>query len=127
MKQNLREFLENIGLADRDMPEFNSEDIKNAFISKEPLVALKNVFPRDFLPKVIRWIEKKLSNVSVESGSENMVGGELRAKLNKYLERDQGQKIYNENAETLVRELLRSYDEWNNQEIKPMDLPQFKI
>ena len=113
------------GLADTDIPQFNQADIIDAIMSKKPKVALKNVFPPKIYPKVIRWLEKKLSDIKPPEGSEEEVGGEFAGKLDKFLEKNTIN--YESNAEALVRELLAAYEEWERQKNKPQDFPDVKI
>jgi hypothetical protein len=119
----IEQILEQMPLSDRDIPQYNESDIIDAITSDNPEVNLKKVFPRDFLPKVMRWLEDKLKDVKVGKDAKNIVGGELRVKLDKYLEAEEGEDTYEDNAEMLVRELLNSIDKWNEYETKPKDLP----
>lgn len=110
-------------LADKDMPSFNDKDILIAITSEDPYVALKDVFERDFFPKVIRWINKKIKNVKVNEEDKNKIGGEFASKLKKYLELDKGRVIFEKNALILVRELISAIEKWYSYENKPYDLP----
>lgn len=118
LSQILEQELEN-----KEFMQYNEEEIEDAISSDNPYSELKKVFPRDFLPKVMRWIEKKIKNVEVTDKSKNLEGGEFRAKLDKYLDKDKGDEAYNNMVEMLVRELLHSIEKWNEYETKPKDLP----
>lgn len=122
----LNDILEQVyALADTELPQFNQTEILEAIISDKPLVALKNVFPRDFYPKVVRWLERKLKDIEVSKEAENEVGGTFKAKLDKYLEKET--VYYESNAEALVRELISSYEEWDEKVVKPKELPDVKL
>lgn len=110
-------------LENKEFMQYNEEEIEDAISSDNPYSELKKVFPRDFLPKVMRWIEKKIKNVEITDKSKNLEGGEFRAKLDKYLDKDKGDEAYNNMVEMLVRELLHSIEKWNEYETKPKDLP----
>lgn len=118
------QIFEQMPLSDRDRPQYNKSDIIDAITSDNPEVNLKKVFPKDFLPKVMRWLKDKLDDVKIDQKkAERMKGGELRAKLDKYLQANKGDDNYEDNAEMLVRELLNSIDKWSEYETKPKDLP----
>lgn len=126
-KMTLRQILEQEGLADRAAPQFNESEIIEAFMSEEPYVNLKRVFDRDFFPKVIRWVERKIKEVEAPENAEKMKGGEFGARLGKYLDKDKGEWQFESNAEMMARELLNSIDKWNDYEIKPKDLPDVSL
>jgi hypothetical protein len=111
------------GLENKDLMKYNEEDIQDAITSDNPYSQLKKVFPRDFLPKVYRWLKEKLKNVKLNKEEINIEGGEFRAKLDKYLQKDKGEDAHEDMAEMLVRELMRSIEKWNDYETKPKDLP----
>lgn len=112
-------------LADTEIPQFNQTEIVEAIVANKPLVALKNVFPRDFYPKVVRWLERKLKDVEAPEDSENELGGTFKGKLDKYLEKDTIH--YESNAQALVRELIKAYEEWDEKVVKPKDLPDVRL
>jgi hypothetical protein len=111
------------GLENKDLMKYNEEDIQDAITSDNPYSQLKKVFPRDFLPKVYRWLKEKLKNVKLNKEEINIEGGEFRAKLDKYLQKDKGEDTHEDMVEMLVRELMRSIEKWNDYETKPKDLP----
>lgn len=122
----LNDILEQVsGLEDMEIPSLNKSEIIEAVTAEKPMVALKMVFPRDFFPKIVRWLERKLSDIEVPKEAENEVGGVFKAKLDKYLEKDT--VTYKSNAETLVRELLASYEKWDEKVVKPKDLPDVML
>jgi hypothetical protein len=112
-------------LEDKEHIAFAEEDIESAIMADDPYNELKKVFPRELLPKVYRWLERKLKKVKVPEEAENLEGGEFGAKLDKYLEKDSND--YEENVELLVRELLASYDKWEEYKTKPRDFPDVRL
>jgi len=126
----LNEFLKKLNEDDIEIPRFdttkyNEEDIIDAFISEKPEVKLNDVFGEDFWPKVKRWLDIEFKDVKINDEEKNIVGGELRAKLDKYLEHESAE--YEDNAKNLTRELMNSYKKWSEKEIKDKDLPHEKI
>lgn len=112
-------------LADTEIPQFNQTEILEAITSKKPLVGLKNVFPTTLYPKVVRWLKRKVKDIEVPKEAENEVGGTFKAQLDKYLEKDTIN--YESNAEALVRELIASYEEWQEKVVKPKELPDVSL
>lgn len=112
-------------LADTEIPQFNQTEIGEAIMAKKPFVELKNVLPRNIYPKVVRWLKEKLKDIKAPKGSENEIGGELKGKLDKFLEKDTIH--YESNVRALVRELMRAYEEWEEKLTKPEDLPDVEI
>lgn len=130
IKMKLNEFLKNLNEDDIDMPrfettQFNDGDIIDALMSQKPDVKLKVVFGEDFWPKVERWLKVELKNIKVSDEEDDVVGGELRAKLDKYLESET--PGYEENAKALTRAIMNSYKEWSKKEMKDKDLPHNKV
>lgn len=112
-----------LDLADRTDPEYSEKEIIDALQSEEPYLELKGIFDRSFFPKVERWIDKRLAKVKVDPEAKKLKGGELRAKLDKELDKDKGDREYDINTEIFARELLDSIDKWNQYENKPENLP----
>lgn len=128
----LNEFLKSLNeledidsLEKSDIVKYNDEDIIDALMSEKPDVELKDVFGEDFWPKVERWLNIELKNTKVNDEESKIIGGSLRAKLDKYLDREEPE--YENNAKTLARYLINSYQEWAEKEIKDKDLPHKKI
>jgi len=101
--------------------EYREEDIRDAILNEKPYIKLKEIFKPDFWPKIERWLNNELKNIKVDEEEINRPGGELKAKLEKYLEADTDR--YDDNVETLGREIINVYNKWNQKEIKDMDLP----
>lgn len=112
-----------LSLADREDPQYSEEAIIDALQSEEPYLDLKGIFDRSFFPKIERWLDKRLAKVEVDPEAKKFKGGILRAKLDKELEKEKGDREYDISTEILARELLSSIDEWNKYENKPKDLP----
>jgi hypothetical protein len=126
----LNEFIKSLKEDDIDMPRFETtqysdEDIIEALLSEKPENELKSVFGEDFWPKIKRWLDVELKDVKVSDEEKEIIGGELKAKLDKYLEREEPE--YEENAKDLARTILNSYKKWSEKEIKDKDLPHEKI
>jgi len=118
LRQVLEQELEN-----KELMRYNEEEIEGAIASDNPYSELKKVFPRDFFPKIIRWIEQKIKDIEIKEKDKNVEGGEFKAKLDKYLDEPKGQKTYENMIKLLVRELMRSIEKWEEYETKPKDLP----
>mgnify|MGYP001111089841 CR=1 FL=1 len=97
---------------------YAEQEILDALISNNPYIELKEIFPRDFFPKVVRWLAKKL-----KMKESNRFSYDLKKELEIYLEKARGEDIFNDNAKILTRELLNSIKKWNNYVNKPLDLP----
>jgi hypothetical protein len=104
------------------IPEYTDSQIQDAFVSKEPVQALRSAF-KDMWPKVSKWLRIRLRDVKVDKAvADNEIGGLLKAKLDTFL--DSETEYFEDNALTLTRELLACIASWQNKKVKPKDIPQ---
>jgi hypothetical protein len=110
-----------------EIPEYDQGALIDALMSEKPDIELKTVFGEAFYPKVMRWLDLRLKKIKVPDEAKNYVGGSLKYKLDQYLEKDNEEDAYEENAETLSREILNAINEWDKKVIKDMNLPAPKL
>ena len=103
--------------------EYDEEEIIEAIKSDKPEVHLKTIFGNTIWPKVKRWLDVELKDTEIDKEGENVIGGLLGAKLNAYLEKDKSETEYDENVKSLVRGLMNAFKKWNDEQVKPLDLP----
>ena len=112
---------------DYEVPEYDQGALIDALMADKPDLELKTVFGEAFWPKVLRWLNLRLKKIKASLESNNYIGGPLRYKLDQYLEKGEDEDVYEENAETLSREILGSIEEWNKKVVKDMNLPEPKL
>jgi hypothetical protein len=121
----LKYILEQFASDINDRFEYREEDIREAIISEKPYLELKKIFTSEFWPKLERWLNSELKNIKVTEEETNRPGGELKAKLEKYLEVNTDS--YEENVGILAREIINSYEKWDKKEIKDMNFPKSRF
>ncbi len=108
-----------------ELTAYNEDDIKTALSSDKPEVELKEVFGMSFWPKVERYLNKELSVVTLDRADKNVVGGELRARLNIFLEKDTPR--FEENVKAMTRGIVNAYKKWSEMQNKSRDLPDDNV
>jgi len=108
-----------------DSFKYRESDIRDAIINEKPYLKLKNIFQVEFWPKIERWLNNELKKIKVSEDDINRPGGELKAKLEKYLEAETDR--YDDNVSTLSREIINAHEKWNEKEIKDMDMPSSRF
>jgi hypothetical protein len=107
------------------IPDFDVDAIVEALLSNSPEDGLYEVFEDEWYPKIYRWLEEKLKNVKPTLEWKEKKISEFHAKLATYLEIDTNDSI--DNAKILAREIINSYEDWNEYDVKIKDLPKPKI
>lgn len=106
-------------------PEWDLDDVAEALASNSPENDLRNVIGENLFPKVYRWLEKKFKGVKPYEEWSEKRESELQAKIKSYLEAGKvSTNRLKSNARTLSREIINSYDEWSEYDVKTMDLPK---
>jgi hypothetical protein len=106
-------------------PEWDIDKIAEALSSNFPENDLYEIVGSNFFPKIQRWLRAKLENIEPYSEWKKKKESELQAKIKTYLGSG---KVSTErkksNARILAREIINSYDEWEEYDVKPADLPK---
>lgn len=119
----LNDILEDID--DYKIPEYDEGALTDALMSDKPEFNMKDVFGEAFYPKIERWLKEKLKNIKVPKEGQNYMGGELRYKLDQYLQKeDVSENEFKNNAKILTREILQAIESWSKKIIKDQELPK---
>lgn len=108
-----------------ELTTYNEDDIKDALSAEKPEIALKKVFGMSFWPKIQRYLESELKVVRLDKADKNLIGGELKARLNIFLEK--GTPRFEENLKAMTRGIVNSYKKWNEMQNKSTDLPHDNV
>jgi len=109
------------------VPEYDQGALIDAIVSEKPDIEIKKVFGEAFYPKIARWLNERLKKIKVSPEATNYVGGPLKYKLDAYLEKNKDEETYQENAETLSREILSAIKDWDKKVVKDINLPEPKL
>lgn len=108
-----------------ELTTYNEDDIKEALSAEKPEIELKKVFGMSFWPKIQRYLEGELKVVNLDKADKNLIGGELKARLNIFLEKDTPR--FEENLKAMTRGIVNSYKKWSEMQNKSMDLPDDNV
>ena len=108
-----------------ELTTYNEDDIKDALSAEKPEIELKRVFGMSFWPKVERYLQKELNVVKLDKEDKNVIGGELKARLSIFLERDTPR--FEENLKAMTRGIVNSYKKWSEMQNKSIDLPDDNV
>jgi hypothetical protein len=108
-----------------ELTTYNEDDIKGALSAEKPEIELKKVFGMSFWPKIQRYLENELKVVNLDKADKNLIGGELKARLNIFLEK--GTPRFEENLKAMTRGIVNSYKRWSEMQNKSMDLPDDNV
>lgn len=122
----LNEILDGLheAIPEYEIPEYDEGALIEALISKKPELKLKEVFGEAFYPKVKRWLDAKFKNLKTPKKATNYVGGIFKYKLDIYMQKEEvSEDEYQNNSESLTREILQAIEEWGKKVVKDQELP----
>lgn len=122
----LNEILDGLheAIPEYEIPEYDEGALIEALISKKPELKLKEVFGEAFYPKVKRWLDAKFKNLKTPKEATNYVGGIFKYKLDIYMQKEEvSEDEYQNNSESLTREILQAIEEWGKKVVKDQELP----
>lgn len=106
-------------------PEWDIDELAEKLSSDSPENGLMNIFGQRYFAKVYRWLEVKLKKIKPYEEWAEKKESELQAKIKTYIDAGKvGTQRKKSNARILSREILHSYDEWNEYDVKTTDLPK---
>jgi hypothetical protein len=106
-------------------PEWDIDELAEKLASDSPEDGLMSIFGQQFFPKVHRWLISKFRKIKPYEDWAKKKESELQAKIKTYIDAGKvSTKRLNSNARILAREILNSYDEWSEYDIKMQDLPK---
>jgi len=122
----LNEFLNGLHevIPEYEIPEYDEGALIDALTSEKPELQLKEVFGESFYPKIKRWFDTKFKKTKIPEEATNYIGGIFKYKLDIHLQKEEvSDDEYQNNIETLSRELLQAIGKWGKKVIKDQELP----